>query len=185
MPALNPNDITSCVVRALFLYALAEAQSGHAGTIRIETEGTSFSITDDGRGHAIDRTVDGSPYLQFVYTHLDYPFESGRAQAVQLHVIGLSLINAMCSELTVIARKRDVTLRMSFRSAHLFDSERLEVDSQETGNTISGTLGPHIQTTSVDTTTLQQWLQSILAALPSLKLYFNGVALHAHSSDAA
>ena len=110
----DPLDLTACLVRALALYSLAEFQSGHATTIRVSAAGASFSVVDDGRGHAIERTVDGSPYLKFVYAHLDYPFQTSHGSLIQLHGIGMSLINILCSELSVAARKRDAALRLEF-----------------------------------------------------------------------
>jgi hypothetical protein len=64
--SLDPQDITASVVRALVLYSLTEFQSGHATAIRVTADVHSFSVADDGRGHAIGRTVDGLPYLKFV-----------------------------------------------------------------------------------------------------------------------
>lgn len=61
------------------LYALLEFQSGHATTIRVTAQGNTFSIADNGRGHPIDKSVDGTSYLKFIYAHFDYPFESGRS----------------------------------------------------------------------------------------------------------
>src|ERR1700756_4426501 len=105
--ATAPHPLVAHVVRALVLYALDEVRSGHATQIRVAADGASFSVSDDGRGHAIYRTIDGTPYLRLVYTHLDYPFEEAQAPPVQLHGIGMSLINALCSEMTVLVRKRD------------------------------------------------------------------------------
>lgn len=53
------------------LYALAEFQSGNATTIRVTADGNSFSIADNGRCHPIDKSVDGTSYLKFIYTHFD------------------------------------------------------------------------------------------------------------------
>ena len=122
----DPHDITASVVRALVLYSLAEFQSGHASHIRVTADGHSFSVADNGRGHAIGRTVAGQPYLKFVYTHLDYPFEHRQGAPVQLHAIGISLINVLCSELDITARKQDVTLRMSFKNGRLGDCELVD-----------------------------------------------------------
>ena len=174
-------DIAGSVVRALVLYSLAEFQSGHSTTIRVNAEARSFSIEDDGRGHAIERTIAGSPYLQFVYTHLDYPFAPARGAPIQLQGIGMSLINALCRELTVTARRQDATLRMSFQGGSLCDQELFEVKSEGTGNTISGTLDSQFQTCGLDANELRQWLLGVLAASPSLKLYFNGQNVHARS----
>ena len=160
------HDIIGSVVRALVLYSLAEFQSGHSTTIRVNAEARSFSIGDDGRGHAIERTVAGSPYLPFVYTHLDYPLVPARGAPIQLQGIGLSLINALCCELTVTARKRDATLRMSFRGGSLRDQELLKVRSEGTGNTISGTVDSQFQKCALDAQELQRWLLGVSGGQP-------------------
>jgi DNA gyrase/topoisomerase IV subunit B len=176
---LDPQDIAASVVRALVLYSLAEFQSGHATTVRVTAEGHSFSVADDGRGHAIDRKVDGQPYLQFVYTHLDYPFEQGQSAPVQLHAIGISLVNVLCSELSITARKLDAMLRMSFINGQLGDYELVDAKSSETGNTISGKVNSQLQKTGVDIHSLRQWLIDLLAASPTLSLFLNDVELQA------
>jgi len=182
---LDPHDITASLIRALVLYALAEFQAGHATTIRVNADGHSFSVADDGRGHALERTVAGLPYLKFVYTHLDYPFEQRANAPVQLHAIGISLINALCSEVTVTTRKADEMLRMSFQRGRLCDTEVVRIKSAETGNTISAKLNPQLQDDGVDTRRLRQWLVDLRTASPKLNLYFNNIELHAaHAAGA-
>jgi hypothetical protein len=98
---VQSGDVTAAVVRALVLYSLAEFQSGNATTIRVHADRLRFRVSDDGRRHGLDRKVDGHPYMKFVYTHLDYPSDSSAGTPVQLHTIGLSFINTLCSELVV------------------------------------------------------------------------------------
>ena len=176
---LPPQDVTASLVRALVLYSLAEFQSGHATTLRVTAEGHSFSVADNGRGHAIDRTVAGLPYLNFVYTHLDYPFEQDRGAPLQLHAIGISLINVLCAELDVTTHKRDETLLMKFKRGRLCDYDVVNAKFRETGNGISGHVNPQLQTSGVDTRLLREWLVELLTANPTLKLFFNGEELHA------
>lgn len=171
-------DLASTAVRALMLYSLAEFQSGHATTIRVTAEGNSFSIADNGRGHPIDKTVDGTSYLKFIYTHFDYPFECGRAAPIQLQGIGMSLVNALCSELTLTVRKRDATLQLLFRDGQLCESQRMAVVSEETGITVSAQINPQLQADGVAADQLEEWLLGVLAASPSLNLFFNGRQLH-------
>jgi DNA gyrase/topoisomerase IV subunit B len=173
-PDQDPRELAASAVRALVLYSLAEFQSGHATTIRITAEGTSFSIADDGRGHAIDRVVAGAPYLKFIYTQLDYPFDPVQGAPIQLQGIGMSLVNTLCSELAVTDRKPDATLRLWFRDGQLRGSERVDVRSESTGNTVSGTLSARSQRGDVGVEELRQWLLGVVAASPSLKLFFNG-----------
>jgi DNA gyrase/topoisomerase IV subunit B len=178
-------DVTAQAVRALTLYSLAEFQSGHASTIRVSADGTSFCVADDGRGHAIDRTVAGSRYLQFIYTHLDYPFSAPEGSPVQLHGIGISLLNALCSELSVNVNKPDATLRMTYRDGHLCEEERLDLPTESTGNAVSGTISPTLQRGHTNAEYIEQWLLGVLASNPSLKLHFNGRELHAPQPSAA
>jgi DNA gyrase/topoisomerase IV subunit B len=181
----DPLDLTGCLVRALALYSLAEFQLGHAKTIRVSAAGASFSVVDDGRGHAIERTVDGSPYLKFVYTHLDYPFQATQSSPIQLHGIGMSLVNILCSELSVTARKREATLQMNFLNGQLSREELIEIRSEDTGNLISGTVRPQFQSDGANSEYIRRWLLRVHAGSPSLKLYFNGQALHGSPADAA
>jgi DNA gyrase/topoisomerase IV subunit B len=180
----DPHDFTALAVRALVLYSLAEFQSGNASTIRVGAEGTSFSVADDGRGHAINRTVAGTPYLQFVYTHLDYPFALAEGRPVQLHGIGLSLLNMLSSELSVTASSRDGALRIAYRAGRLFTEERSEPTPGSTGTAISGTICPHLQAIPSSLEGIKQWLQAVLACSPSLNLHFNGEQLHASQRSA-
>lgn len=156
------------------LYSLAEFQSGHATTIKVTAQGTSFGITDDGRGHSIDRAVEGASYLKFIYTHFDYPFESAVGAPIQLQGVGMSLINAMCSELALTIRNRGETLALLFRDGRLNQRNRMTTTSNDTGNAILARLNPRLQVGEANTKQLEAWLLAVLASSPSLKLFFNG-----------
>lgn len=176
-------DLTGTAVRALLLYALAEFQSGHATTIRITAEGTSFSITDNGRGHSLDRTVEGTPYLKFVYLHFDYPFDSGQALPIQLQGIGMSFVNTLCSDFALTVRKQDEMLQLRFRNGNLHDSNRTKTVSGETGIAVSGTINPQLSSGAVDGDRLRRWLLGVSASSPALKLFFNGHELKSQQEN--
>lgn len=170
-------DATDYVVRALVLYSLAEHQAGHAAEIRVTANGTAFSVADDGRGHSINKEVDDSPYLNFIYGQLDYPFATNLGGAIQLQGIGMSLINSLCSELAVEVRKSEQVLRLLFRSGQLTDRQVETVHSEQTGNTISGTTAPQLKRSRLNESLLELWLCRVAATSPSLRLSFNGRAL--------
>ncbi|MGL4231760.1 MAG: hypothetical protein ACRCWJ_10380 [Casimicrobium sp.] len=170
-------DLTALAIRALVLYSLAEFQSDHATTISVNVDGTTFNVADDGRGHAIHRVISGQPYLPFIYTQLNYPFaDAGPSEAgeVQLQGIGMSLINSFCSELSVVVRKREGTLRLRYESAQLVREERDELANDSTGTCVSGTINPQLQSVRTDIQQIQVWLRRIAAAHPALTLRFNG-----------
>lgn len=149
------------VVRALVLYALAECQSGHATTVTLRASGRAFSVADDGRGHGIRRTVDGAPYLDFIYGHLDYPFASGAGGTVQLQGLGMSLINALSASLRVTVRKPAETWVLGWRDGRLAEGE--------VRDDLPG--GP------LDQARLARWLASVRQANASVRIVFNGTPL--------
>jgi DNA gyrase/topoisomerase IV subunit B len=161
-------------VRAFTLYSLTEFQSGNATTIRVTAEGSGFSISDDGRGHPLDKSLEGTSYLKFIYTHFDYPFEAGRSAPIQLQGIGMSLVNAMCSELKLMVRKSDETLTLSFKEGQAQESSRTAAQNAETGIAISARLRPELPAAGTQTLELEEWLQGVVQVHPALKLYFNG-----------
>ena len=183
--SLKSPDVAAQIVRALTLYSLAEAQAGHASAIRVRAAGASFSVTDDGRGHAIDRSVAGLPYLKFIYTHLDYPFAASEGGPVQLQGIGMSLVTALCSELSVTVCKPNGAMRLEYRDGLLFDEVRFERPVGPTGNTVSGTVHAHLQCIDTDVESIEQWLVSALVAHPSLKVHFNEKELYAPQARGA
>jgi DNA gyrase/topoisomerase IV subunit B len=181
-PQAHSEDIAAAIVRALLLYSLAEFQASHATTIRVHAHGKSFEVSDDGRGHAANRTVAGEPYMNVVYSHLDFPFAKPDAPPVQLHAIGLSLINTLCSQLVVTVHKQGAAIRRTYRDGHLIGDETLSTESGETGNAIAGAVKPRLQPHAVDQRRLQQWLGSVAAASPGLVLYFNDATVPSHNA---
>ena len=183
-PDLQP-DLAATAVRALMLYCLAEFQSGNVSTIRVTAEGDSLSISDDGRGHPIDKTVGGTSYLRFIYTHFDYPFEAGHEAPIQLQGIGMSLVNALCSELRLTVKKRDAELMLLFNNGQLVESTRTATTSEETGIAVSAKIAPHLCSKGVDQKSIEEWLLGVLATAPSLRLFFNGRQLQPPARSAA
>ena len=167
-------DTTTSVVQTLVLYSLAEHQLGHAKSIRVTARGHSFSVEDDGRGHAVSRLVNGSPYLDFIYCHLDFPYEERTAKPVQIQGLGMSLLNRLCAELHVTVRKPQVTLTLQLENGRMLAHEVTDSENLETGNRVNGVVHPGTALAPADEHALQQWLSGVLEASPSLLMHFNG-----------
>lgn len=182
-PPPAPGDIAAIAVRALVLYSLAEHQAGFATTIRIKSDSHFFSVADDGRGHAIHRSISRQNYLPFIYTHLQYPFAKanvGDAGAVQLQGIGMSLLNLLCSELSVVVRKREGTLHLAYAHGQLLREIRDEQLNESTGTSVSGAVHSVLQTCATDIHGTQQWLQRIVDLHPRLHCFFNDSQLESN-----
>ncbi len=176
-PYLEPLDTTAQVFRTLTLYALAEHQSGHATALTLAASGSTFSISDNGRGHGADRVIEGVPYLHFIYSHLDYPFSAPVAGAVQLQGLGMSLLNSLCSELHLTVRKPDETLLLTFRAARRCEERRLSEANAVCGNTVHGVVRRELQARPTDEARLEEWLCRLGQVHPGLSLNFNGKQL--------
>lgn len=162
----------------MVLYSLAEVQAGHARCIRVNVAGRNFRVSDDGRGHAIERTIAEMPYLDFIYTQFDFPFGSDRGGAIQLQGIGMSLLNSLCGELEVSVRKPLRSLRLRFAGGRLIGSEVREHEQPApTGNAVAGSIHSGLHAPDLAAPALRAWLQDLLRVSPGLRLWFNDEAL--------
>ena len=184
-PHVEPLDTTAQVFRAMTLYALAEHQSGNASALTLSASGNAFSVSDNGRGHGIDRTAEGVPYLRFIYSHFDYPFGSSTDAAVQLQGLGMSLLNSLCSKLQLTVRKPQETLSLSFCFGRLCEERRVREPNAESGNTLQGEVRAELQPRPTDAAQLEAWLGLVQRANPGLRIRFNGKELVGGPGSAA
>lgn len=171
---LAPSDIC---IRAVVLYSVMEFQGGNASTITVTQHGSEFSVSDDGRGHPLEKTLEGISYIRFIYTHFDYPFALSRGAPIQLQGIGMSFVNALCSELLLSVRKHNETLTASFKEGQLQSTERHPGTSQETGITVRGRVRPELVAAGSGKSHMEDWLRSIVKVHPTLRVVFNGCEL--------
>jgi hypothetical protein len=171
-PAAGP-DLGGAVIRSLVLYSVAEAQAGHVSEIAVQVQGSSFEVSDDGRGHSIDKTIDGTPYLSFIYEHLAFPFGLSAPGAVQLQGLGMSLINSLCEELQVQVRRGEQQATYCFAYGQLLQQRREPAPGQPSGNTLSGRLCSALAVKPIDQAALGQWIDGLRPSLPGVRIRFN------------
>lgn len=164
----------AAAVRALVLYSLMEFQMGGATTIRVTRHGRDFGISDDGRGHPLDKCLEGISYLRFIYTHFDYPFGAATGAPIQLQGIGMSLINALCEELRLTVRKHEETLTLACQGGRIAGIHRATATNDEAGLTVSARLRRDLPCSDCGDDELEDWLNALARAHPALRLFFNG-----------
>jgi len=173
--AVGSTELSIClrVVQTLVLYALCEHQLGHATRISVSAQGRDFSVADNGRGHAIARTVQDAPYLDFIYEHLAFPYCREASPPVQLQGLGMSLLNQLCSVLEVTVRKPTATLRIRFEDGVRVSHTVTDEANAEPGNTVSGTVNSTLTPEPLDRSALSGWLLAVQQVNPELKLTLN------------
>lgn len=161
------------IFRTLFLYHLAEYQSGNAGTIHVHLQDRTFRISDDGRGHAIDRTINGMPYLKLVYSQLEYPFDVYQDTPLQLHTLGISLINSLCSELKVMVCKQERVYCQYYEAGQLRKEETKANEANARGTTLEGKINSELVAGEWDLQDVQEWFAKVKSINTSLRLILN------------
>jgi DNA gyrase subunit B/topoisomerase-4 subunit B len=101
--------------------AVDEAMNGYASniTLTLHEDGSSVTVTDDGRGIPVDKHPKSkTSALEVIFTtlHAGGKFEQGNYKtAGGLHGVGASVVNALSSELRASVKRDGTTWEMSFK----------------------------------------------------------------------
>ena len=104
--------------------AVDEAMNGHASEIdlTLHRDGTSVTVTDNGRGIPVDKhPKTGKPALEVILTtlHAGGKFDTGNGNyktAGGLHGVGASVVNALSKAMTATVRRDGACWEMKFKA---------------------------------------------------------------------
>lgn len=114
------------------------------------------------------------PYLRLVYSQLEYPFETEQDTPIQLHTIGISLINSLCKELVVTIHKPELVYRQHYEDGQLKQEETEENPEHRTGTTVEAELDADLLPGEIGLRQIEEWLAEIKSMHKGLHLSFNG-----------
>jgi DNA gyrase subunit B/topoisomerase-4 subunit B len=101
--------------------AVDEAMNGYASNIQVtlHKDGSSITVTDDGRGIPVDKhptTKKSAIEVIFTMLHAGGKFEQGNYKtAGGLHGVGASVVNALSSELRATVKRDGASWEMAFK----------------------------------------------------------------------
>ncbi len=122
--------------------AIDEAMNGHASNIAVTLhgDGSSVTITDDGRGIPVDRhpkTKKSALEVIFTMLHAGGKFEHNNYKtAGGLHGVGASVVNALSKELVATSKRDGLLWEQRFKQGHPVTSVRKLGPARGTGTTV-------------------------------------------------
>ena len=122
--------------------AVDEAMNGFASNIvlTLHEDGSSITISDDGRGIPVDKhaaTKKSALEVIFTVLHAGGKFEQGNYKtAGGLHGVGASVVNALSSELRAGVKRDGVTWEMSFKRGKATGPLKKTGAARGTGTTV-------------------------------------------------
>jgi len=169
------------IVKELVDNSVDEWLAGHVKHIRIEVKGQHFLVEDDGRGIPTGKHPEtGEPALTSIFTILGsggkfrkdaYSFSSG------LHGVGLTVVNALTSGLTVYTKRGQAKARcQNFSRGERKSKLRVSAygGAFQRGTCIEGYLDPEIfGATEIDQDKIHQMAVLVAVLCPGLTVRFN------------
>jgi DNA gyrase subunit B/topoisomerase-4 subunit B len=122
--------------------SIDEAMNGYASTIvlTLHADGSSITVTDDGRGIPVDKhpkTKKSALEVIFSTLHAGGKFEHGNYKtAGGLHGVGASVVNALSKELVATVRRDGAQWEMRFKQGHTLGGLKKAGPARGTGTTV-------------------------------------------------
>lgn len=158
--------------KTVMAYVITEYQGGHADTVKVNMDGDAVSISDNGRGHAVDNTLNGIPYLDIVYAQLSVFDRNPNMKAFQLHALGVSLFSEMCESIHLTVAKNGAIREYSISNGTVTGILEYANPACTHGNTVEYRPRKEIDDELLKDDLLET-LHTISSRFPCLTIFFN------------
>jgi DNA gyrase subunit B/topoisomerase-4 subunit B len=130
------------LVWEIFDNSVDEAMNGYASniTVTLHNDGSSITVSDDGRGIPVDKhpkTKKSAIEVIFSTLHAGGKFEAGNYKtAGGLHGVGASVVNALSKELVATVRRDGAQWQMTFRQGRVAGGLTRQGAARGSGTTV-------------------------------------------------
>jgi DNA gyrase subunit B/topoisomerase-4 subunit B len=159
--------------------SIDEAMNGYASSIvvTLHDDGSSITITDDGRGIPVDKhskTKKSALEVIFTTLHAGGKFDAGNYKTSGgLHGVGASVVNALSKELIATVRRDGAEWEMRFKQGHAVGALKKVGPARGSGTTVffrpDSTIFPKVE---FDPETIRQRLEVSSYLHKGVKLTF-------------
>ena len=163
--------------------AVDEAMNGYASNIQVvlHKDGSSITVTDDGRGIPVDKhptTKKSALEVIFTMLHAGGKFEQGNYKtAGGLHGVGASVVNALSSELCATVKRDGSSWEMAFKRGKPTGPLKKTGPARGTGTTVyfhpDSTIFPKVE---FDAAVIRERLEVISYIHKGVKVTFESEA---------
>lgn len=185
----RPNHLVQEVVDN----SVDEALAGHARTIKVVlNKDGSIEVSDDGRGMPVDiHPEEKVPGVELILTRLhaggkfnsdNYKFSGG------LHGVGVSVVNALSSELEVLVKRNGKLHRMTFADGEKKTDLKVidKVGQRNTGTTVKFTPdGKYFDSANISIPRLVHVLRAKAVLCPGLHMIFEDLTVKKEKAQSA
>lgn len=146
--------------------SIDEAMAGYCDKINVIIhQDNSITVVDNGRGIPVDMHETGKPAVEVVLTvlHAGGKFGGGGYKVSGgLHGVGVSVVNALSTNMRVVVKRNDKIHQISFERGNTVEPLKIIGDTNETGTTTTFKPDPEIfEETVYSFDTLRQRLREL------------------------
>ncbi len=169
-------NIRLAMFKTVIAYVVTEHLEGEAKTLKVKFEDDFITISDDGRGHAIGKIINGIPYLEMVYCQLSLADSRPALTSFVYPALGMSLFAEMCEKINLTVAKHGKIHKFCISDGSVIKVSESESSDTITGNTIEYSVKEHVDS-PIKESDIISTLQNIAVKFKNLNVYFNNQLL--------
>lgn len=165
-------NIRLAMFKTVMAYVITEHLGGKANVVKVHYKDNLISISDNGRGHSVERNIDGIPYLDMVYCQLSLFDTNPDLNTFVYQALGMSLISEMCDQIKLTVANHGKIRNFGISNGIITKLSEYEDSECGSGNTIEYLAKEAIDEALAESDIFKT-LQTVASKYSNLTVYFN------------